>query len=442
MKSKIITVFLLLSLVTAKAQFNLKKPNLSIGKGDKTENHSDSKVQTYIEGAKASIEKLNAKLDEANWANSSFERGYASELENLESKINSIKRDDPNYKISDFEEKYKYFSNKQNEGLAKQKEENKKVAEASLSAEKAKEKEKFDDLHKKIKDEGITNVTHQKYLQKIVFSKTEISKTSPNENSFASDFQIASPIYFRIYLKECLYNTHVVAHDPSIIENQGGLWCKIFLDGKLAWDKSFALNGNVGKYLKPEEKKTLTTLGGILNFKDENLGSYEYIKTMIENENSLTPGNHSFRMEIYPKFMSDDRPTDELLASGEFNLNVTSNFVDRNNYVVCMPTSKKKDLELEAKFTARLKEYFIANKEKVELKKFVLRSSEWEIEKHEITGKILSKTMYGAAGLSKDGKCIFKVFSFTQFWDGNGYQSTISVESTGGQGDVFCDCLK
>ena len=388
------------------------------------------KIQQNLDEINTFMAAMDKGLQAPNWGDDKFTSEFKSNKDKMYSKIRNIANDDSNYSIAELEKKLEFYQQKYNDGREMAKDEENKKKYAAMAAQN------------RAKDEGITNPIHQKYIQKIVFSASEISKTNPNENAFTTDFQITNPIHFRIYLKECIFNTHVVAHEPSIIENQGGLWCKIYFDGKLVRDKSFALNGNAGKYVKPEEKKTLTTLGGILNFKDENLGSFEYIKTMIENEVIITPGKHTFKMEIYPRFMSDKGPTNELLASGEFNLNVTNGFVDPSNYVVCMPTSKKKDPALEAKFTNRLKGFLVANNDKSVLKKFVLRSSEWEIEKNETTGRILSRTMYGAAGFSNNGKCYFKVFSFTQFWDGKNYQSTISVESTGGEGDVFCDCLK
>ncbi len=442
MKNKILTLSILCAFGVNAQLIKIKKPDLSSTKKDPVESSTTSKAQVYIDGAKASIKKLDEKLQDPNWGNSSFEAGFNSELENLASKIKSIKRDDPKYNTSEFEEKHNSFQKAMEQGLKEVKDKNAAIASEREKNEKNAEKAKHDELHKKIKDEGITSVLHTKNVGKIVFSNMEISKTSPVESSLKTDFDINKSIHFRVYLKESIFNTLVSEYNPDFLARDSKFRVKFYIDGNLAYNKSLSLNGTEKTYMNEDSKKVSTTFAGILDFKDDAIGSFEFIEMAKRNEGALTVGNHKLKIEIYAGHMSTQNEIGEMLANGEINLNVVKGYVDPKNYVICMPTSKKKDPALEAKFMTEVKKYMVNNNLKGTAKSLVLRSTDWEIEKNEYTGRIISRTMYAAVGISDETKCTFKVFSFTQFWDGNTYQSTISVETTSGGGDIFCDCMR
>lgn len=50
-------------------------------------------------------------------------------------------------------------------------------------------------------NEGITGKTHEKYMKKIVFSKSVITKGSENESNFTNSFSLTDDIYARMYFE-------------------------------------------------------------------------------------------------------------------------------------------------------------------------------------------------------------------------------------------------
>lgn len=409
--------------------------------GNKVETNSGSKAQTYIDGANASIKKLEEKLESANWENSSFERGYISELENLDGKIKSIKRDDPNYKIKDIEDKYVYFVNKKDEASKKTKDDK---ATAKTNKENEQKKAETDRISALlIKDEGITNAIHEKNLQKMMFASVEIPRDNPSTSQFGTEFPIVSPIYFRFYLKNSIYNEIQKDESSAIFDTHLGIACKIYIDGIKAYEGPMAVKSDGKEFLKPADRKVLTSISGAFNFNDDKLGSRAYINALITQQSKLMPGKHSVKVELYPTYKSTKPATELPMATGEFVLNITSGFVNPTNTIICMPKAVKKDAAMETKYKECVKKYLINNEKDAVLKSFVLLSTEWEIRKDDITSVPISKTMYGAAGLSyKDGRCKYETFSFTQNWNGNAYGATVETSSTNQDGDIFCDCFK
>lgn len=412
----------------------------SYGQNDK-KLPSSKKAQTYVDGAKASIEKLDSKIAIANWADKSFKAGFNSELENLDSKIKSIKRDDPDYKIEVIEDRYNFYVSQKEEGLNKLKDG--KAADKAKKEDEAKKKEEEKIKALMAKDEGVTNSTHEKNLQKIIFSSTEISRDNPNESQFGKEFKITSPVYFRIYLKNSIYNEVQRTEASSIFETHLGIACKIYLDGVIAYEGPMPVKNDGIVFLKEGDRKTLTSISGAFNFNGDKLGSLAYIRALVSQESKLTTGNHNLKFELFPSYKSIKPATNQPMATGEFVLVVTGGFVNPANNVVCMPKAVKKDATLETKYKECVKKYLVNNEKDAVMKSFVLLSSDWEIRKDDITGKPISKTVYGAAGLSyKNGKCTYETFSFTQNWNGSSYSTTIETSSTNQDGDIFCDCLK
>ena len=437
-KKLVSAIIILYSLTSLQAQLPFKKPNLSVGKDRETK---DSPAQSHVDGANNYIANLKQRSESPKWSDAGYKSGYKSQLEGLASKIQSIKNADPKYNVSDIEKEYNGYKAKMDEGMKQigdAKQANKNQQEEN--DKKAKEEKAKKD---RVTDEGITGPIHEKYVQKIVFSSSEIPKASSIEANFSTDFNITSSIYFRAYFKESIFNSLVSKHNPAFIERDGGLFCKIYIDGVQAYNKGLSITKGDVKYIQPAEKKTLTTINGVLNLKQDKMGSSEFIMSLMEKETILTPGKHTFKMEIYPGHISEFKEAGELMASGEFNLIVVKDFVSPSDYLVCMPVAKKKDPALEAKFKESLNEYW---KEKGtpprEIKKLVIRSSDWTTVKNEISGKIMYRSMTAAIGTTENGKCKFFVYDFFQEWDGSKYKSKTTVEATGGSGDIFCECLK
>lgn len=404
-------------------------------------NAQNKDAQPYVDGAKTNIQNLDKKLESPNWKDKNFQTGVKSEINNLEEKIMKIKQKDATYNVSEFESKLAGYKAKRDEAIKNLSES--KAADKQKKEDASKQREQDRIANLKIKDEGITNPIHEKYLGKIVFSNSEISKDNPNESNFSSDFKINMPIHARIFLKTSIFNEAQLASTSEIFDIHVGMVYKIYIDGNLADEGRVSLKADSKQFMSKSEVKTSTSIAATLNFSKDALLSEAYIDGLVAYDSKLTDGKHSFRIELYPNYTSVKPLTEMPIASGEFNLNVNRGFANPSNPLICMPKAVKKDPALEAKYKDCVKKYIVNNNKDAVMKSFVLLSSDWEIHKDDITNKPIYRTMYGAAGFTyKDGKCKYETFSFTQNWVGGSYSSTIETSGTNQGADIFCDCLK
>lgn len=404
-------------------------------------NAQNKDAQPYVDGAKTNIQNLEKKLASPIWKDKNFQTGVKSEINTLEEKISKIKQKDASYNVSEFESKLAAFKAKRDEALKSLSDG--KAADKQKKEDEAKQKEQERIANLIIKDDGITNPIHEKYAGKIVFSTTEIPKENPTETKFSSDFKINSPIYARIYLRTSVFNEAQKASTSEIFDNHVGMVYKIYIDGNLAYQGRVSFKGDGKQYISESEVRTATSIGGILNFNKDALLSEAYIDALVGYDSKLTDGKHLFKIDLFPNYISVKPLTEVPIASGEFNLNVSRGFANAANLAICMPKAVKKDPAFETKYKECVKKYLVNNNKDAIMKSFVLLSGDWEIRKNDITGFPISRTMYGAAGLSyKDGKCKYETFSFTQNWNGSSYSTTIETSTTGQDGNIFCDCLK
>ncbi len=173
-----------------------------------------------------------------------------------------------------------------------------------------------------IKDAGITNATHEKYVNKVVFANTAISSSSPNESSFKNSFaSLSEGIYARMYLSQSFRNELAALG----VKTEGGLRYSIrFLkDGKEL---------SIGtEEVSAEEALKATTLSFILAPK---AGDKDYKKNNMNATNGflraikdLPAGKHNIKVEIELGSYKGDK----IVASGSFDLNI--NTTDRNAFV-------------------------------------------------------------------------------------------------------------
>lgn len=395
---------------------------------------TNKRVQMQIGNIQTYSEKLDKSLQAPKWTESRFFVDFKSSVSGIEMGIKSIKSEDPNYNVAELETKYAFYKSKLEEG--------KKVNDQAKDEE---DKKKSEALVAKfiVKDEGMANKVHEKYAGKIMFSSSEISKENPDESKFGNSFSISAPIYLRIFLRTSIYNTVQMNMSSEAYDNQLGVLYKVYLDGADPKQGRVEFSHDEKKILTSDQIKTNTSIGGIFNFNKDAFLSSAYIDALIACDTKLTDGKHTLKIELYPIFNSIKPLSETAMATGEFTLNVARGFVNPSNPATCLPKAVKKDPALEAKYKECVKKYLVNNNKEAIMKSFVLLSSDWEIRKNEITSKPISKTMYGAAGLSyKNGKCTYETFSFTQNWNGSSYSSTIETSSTNQNGDIFCDCLK
>lgn len=161
-----------------------------------------------------------------------------------------------------------------------------------------------------VKDNGITNATHQKYIDKIVFSNMPISASTPNESAFKKDFAAPTEnIYARLYLKESMRNTLAKAGKAK---NYAG-----------SYDVEYHINGkcvSIGtKKITEQEANSGTSLDFIIIPKADDpnyIRDYESTtQAFVKAIKKLPAGKH--KIQIFMK-------TVEYTLSGEFTITLTT----------------------------------------------------------------------------------------------------------------------
>ncbi|HLP13317.1 MAG TPA: hypothetical protein VK177_15375 [Flavobacteriales bacterium] len=199
-----------------------------------------------------------------------------------------------------------------------------------------------------VKDEGITSPMHQAHMKQIVFSKTNISKSGASESQLTNSFNLGDDIIGRVYLEKSEANEkNVTVADRSFL---GSVYLRVTIDG----NKQYSHNLNIVKSKQDLERQYQTNSGdydtelaggevtttfrfGISEKQDFFVKNLPYV-TIYENLWSLPAGNHKIKME-YVYDIPDDEISpkgdmesylyttkfgpEKVLATGEFNLNVT-----------------------------------------------------------------------------------------------------------------------
>ena len=270
-----------------------------------------------------------------------------------------------------------------------------------------------------VKDEGVTSPMHQAHMKQIVFSKTNISKSGASESQLSNSFNLGDDIIGRIYLEKSPANEkNVTVADRSFL---GSFYLRLTIDG----NKQFSHSLNIVKTKEDLERQYQTNNGdydtdlaggdvtttfrfGISEKQDffvKNL-PYEFIYEYLW---SLPAGNHKIKME-YVYDIPDDEISpkgdmesylyttkfgpEKVLATGEFNLNVTEAGKVTAAKKVCpkIDFQNNKLIKVPDGFT-------MVNREKKSTEtiiKVVELDNDWTYEKN-VYGIILSRFINGAA---------------------------------------------
>jgi len=304
--------------------------------------------------------------------------------------------------------------------------------------------------NKKIADEGVTGPLHEKFMGKIVFSGSEIPKTGANEAQIASELKAANPVYFRMYLKESIYNNLIPKFgfdNLSRFTEDVKLYYKIYLDGSLVSEGFMVIREYYRneRYITEKQKESSTTFDGAFDFKSRKLGSNEYQRAIKAADAAFGLGKHTLKMEIYPYFEFSPEPNATrmggLIASGEINLVVEKGFVDPADPEKCLPKAGKKDPALEKSALESILKNRQVNNLEGEVKKMVIVDEDWRINKSSL-GLILSRSMFVVVGIKENGKCKGEWYKIWQEWNGTAYQGKINTQWEKSYSGIFCDCLK
>lgn len=304
---------------------------------------------------------------------------------------------------------------------------------------------------KKEKTEGITGTIHQKYLSKIVFTTNfdpSLNKSKEVETNFKNEFDLTpeSNIFFRAYFDNSIYNyikPLVKNNSESSDLKNYGIGFNFYLDN-IFLDK---LKNKTDKEFTEEQKKSWTTFRGALII--DSFGVYTgepQFKELIEiYGDKLTMGKHHIKVEMYPVFIdpnNDEITKGNIVASGEFNLNIKKGVFDPNDEKLCLKKNVLKDNELIKNIAKAHSNNggAIVSSEDVRV-----LSNSWYIERNSISGIIERRSMYVVVGYKNknDNKCYKLNYTIYQEFIGSKFSDEIRFkQDLGTNEEINCLCLK
>lgn len=257
-------------------------------------------------------------------------------------------------------------------------------------------------------ENGPSSPTHLKNLNKIVFSKS-LSALDPGREQpaqFATTFKLSDPIFFRVYLDHSMGNR----------ARQEGTECAA--GGSVHEDYLFKADTGdsiVSKARVNDElfyKWTTWRDGAPLTVMKDNEDSMS--KDFLSLVRSLPPGAHKISMTLSARCSTSVDRTFESkpLASGELTLVIDA----ATQAAVTAPKTKmpkpgKNDPAFSALATS------LANKEWAGSRKAlktVIKDNDWVIERNELTGIVISRSLDTVVAYKKGEACFLYGVRFRQ----------------------------
>jgi hypothetical protein len=299
---------------------------------------------------------------------------------------------------------------------------------------------------KDLPNNGISSPMHKKYMGKVVFSKKEAALNFEKEieSDFETKFTLGDAIYLRVYMDNSLANyvnrLYKGDFNKSSLIYEAVYYFKFYVDGIPIFIGRYGQNG-IGTFVQ-EQKQTLTTYRGCF-YKDGGYTGIVLFKDFLAKaEDKLTVGDHKIKVEVYPRddYFAYKNPIYNklapMVASGEFTLTFAG--VNSNDESMCLPKAKMQDKTVEA----GMLKAFNSSGSRGEGKVAKITVGTWNIVRNENSGIILRRSIGGAIGFTKDGKCKYQEFDFSQDHDGSKFLDEVYIRGIGGTTDINCGCFK
>ena len=269
-------------------------------------------------------------------------------------------------------------------------------------------------------DEGVSSPTHEKNMNKIVFSKTEIVKGSEDPSTFTNSFTLGDNIYSRIYLDKSRSN---YANEIGAFPYTTDYFYRITVEG---YELPSLLSTNIRNTGDNESLTTWTTYQLAISPMKSDLEYYPHFQytTFWEDFYHLPEGTYNINVELVYDIPEDEEPAgsrtaencrkfttkfgpEKVIAEGSFQINVKNS--DKLNF------SKKlsKGLPNPGKTDATLEKGMITATtgawEGQTPVKAIITSSDWTYQR-DVWGNITHRTINAAVVIRFDKEDIYKVF--------------------------------
>lgn len=284
-------------------------------------------------------------------------------------------------------------------------------------------------------------------IGKVCFSNEEFERTLP-ESKYIKTYNFGDNLSMRAWFANSPSNSMLLQLEQSGIkpreindnrnafEYQGKVLFVLYLDGQRITNTSYASD------FKKSDISGLATHRAEFNDGTDDLYFGETLMTDLKRKQDLlTPGTHKLKIEVVPIKMAglgSDFPY-KPIAVGEIDMIVKNNAVNKNDPQACLPVAKMNDKALQAKIITAYK-----NRNFGDTPKDVrITSDRWYINKNEYSGMPIRRTVNATVGKTKNGKCYFDEYSFSQDYDGTQYQNEVYLlgEGIGTMREISCKCL-
>lgn len=292
------------------------------------------------------------------------------------------------------------------------------------------------------KSEGITSPLHEKYLNKVVFSSKEVSlaKKAEIESDFKNEFALGDPIYFRIYLSKTIEQSlDHLDNGSADFEHGTNLEFKFYVNDVLIDNvKSKFEFGDIDSDVR---EKWTTIKGAFKPATDSKyIGKNQFENMLRLNGEKFNVGKNMVKVEIIPL---SNYTYGDVIATGEFTLNVKNSLINPNDPEVCMPLAKMKDdvlLKNIIKNHSEVKTGF-----KVDPKYIRIISSNWNVNKN-YKGIPINRTLAISAGYKDptSNKCYRAFYSVEQEYIGSKFsnETYLLTNNLVEKEEINCGCIK
>ncbi len=276
----------------------------------------------------------------------------------------------------------------------------------------------------KLDDMGITNATHQKYVNRMVWSGEKISFTEPDETKFKTQFKSGEYVFGRFYLSESLQNYMLksIGNEASTIR----YFFKVYVDGVMQ-SREFDYTDLT------EDKVKTTTMQVWVHIPKTDNGSTGNTKSWVTLANNMAPGEHTVKFDLYVD------NCEGVVTSGSFKYIKGS---ERLKYGLSFKdfTQGMTDATLTAEVLKAIQGHATREGWDEKFTRAKISSTDWTTVRNELTGVITGRVLYAYCQAAwPDGHCTVQPFTFKQDYNGSTYSKVINVVDVGEQKDVDCE---
>ncbi len=262
----------------------------------------------------------------------------------------------------------------------------------------------------------ITDATNKKFANRMVFSSEKIPATGANESKFSTTFQASKNIYGRLYI-ESLYSEYYYGTEsktPDYNRNDISVYAKIAGDSKM-----FNIDG-----IDASNDNDASTYEIVLN-------TGKYRSTYHKFFMRLKQGNN--KVKLYAVASKDTLLAETVTFTKKAgdSFKIGKSFADFK--------AGMKNPALEASVLKAIQTYAANSGWKEKFKAVKISSSDWNIIRHKVSGRILKRTLSAYCYAQwPDGYCTVQSFTFSQEYNGTSYSKTFKRYSNGSQTIIDC----